>query len=67
MVQEGEALLVGTGIDISERKKAEEQAKGAFEQMKKRTQELETFNKLAVGRELRMVELKKQIEKLKGK
>jgi len=42
--------------------------------VKKRTKELEQkneelarFNRLAVGRELRMVELKKKIEELEGK
>jgi PAS domain S-box-containing protein len=46
--------------DITERKKAEAE-------FKKRTGELEKFNMMAVGRELRMVELKKRIKELEGK
>ncbi len=43
--------------DITERKKAEEE-------LKTRTEELEKINKAFVGRELRMAELKKEIEEL---
>jgi len=47
--------------DVTEQKKAEEELKGKLE-------ELERMNKLMVGRELRMAELKKRIEELeKGK
>ena len=43
--------------DITERKRAEDE-------LKKRMSELEIFQKVAVGRELRMVELKKRIKEL---
>jgi PAS domain S-box-containing protein len=43
--------------DITERKKAEEN-------IKKRNEELEIFNRMAVGRELKMIELKKEINNL---
>ena len=43
--------------DITERKSAEEE-------IKKKTEESEGFNKLAVGRELKMIELKKEINAL---
>lgn len=46
--------------DISVRKKAEEELKVKMEQ-------LEKFNKISVGRELRMKELKKEIEGLRAK
>jgi PAS domain S-box-containing protein len=48
------------GDDITGRRKAEDE-------LKKRTDELERFNRMATGRELRMVELKKRIRELKSK
>jgi len=55
--------IVGTvsfGRDITAQKKAEEE-------IKKRVEELERFHKLVVGRELKMIELKKKIKKLEAK
>ena len=43
----------------------EDAVKERTKQLQAKIEELERFNKLAVGRELRMVELKKEIEKLK--
>jgi hypothetical protein len=43
--------------DISDRKRAEEE-------LRKRTDDLERFNKLAVDRELVMIELKKEVNRL---
>jgi PAS domain S-box-containing protein len=48
---------IGLIRDITERKAAEEE-------LKKRAGELEAFNKLAVDRELKMIELKKEINAL---
>lgn len=50
----------GVDKDITERKRKEEE-------LKKRTEESEKFSKLSVGRELRMIELKKRIKQLEGK
>ncbi len=55
---EGKLIIaVETLQDITERKAAEEE-------IKKKTDELKGFNKLAVGRELKMIELKKEINAL---
>ncbi len=49
---------VVTFLDITERKKTEEE-------IHRRVKELEDFYDMAVGREIRMVQLKEEIEKLK--
>lgn len=54
----GKVLVLGIARDITERKKIEQK-------MKKKNEELEKFNKIAVGREMKMIELKKEIQKLK--
>jgi len=43
----------------------DEQVKERTKELQEKMKELERFNKLAVGRELKMIELKKEIEKLK--
>jgi PAS domain S-box-containing protein len=53
-----EDVISGMIIDITERKCAEEE-------IKKRVRELEDFYRMAVGREVKMIELKEEIEKLK--
>jgi len=56
----GTKKSVASLMDITERKQIEQE-------IKKRNEELEKFNKIAVSRELRMVELKKKIKKLEEK
>jgi PAS domain-containing protein len=51
--------------DITERKKAEEALQRSEKELKKRVKELEEFYDMAVGRELRMKQLKKENEELK--
>jgi len=69
---------IGVGRDLREIRKLinelreaktglEEKVKERTKEIQERVVELEKFNKLAVGRELKMIELKKEIEKLKEK
>lgn len=57
---EGHRLMIAITRDISARKEAEDK-------LKERTAELERLNALMVNRELKMAELKKEIEELKQK
>jgi len=50
-------MVVSIGSDVTERKRMEEE-------LKNRIEEAERFTKLSVGRELRMIELKKRIKEL---
>jgi PAS domain S-box-containing protein len=66
--------LVGVTTDITIRKQAEEELRKLTEQMRLRTADLEStnedltrLNKAMVGRELRMIELKKQVNELCAK
>ena len=56
------AKLIGSMI---EHKRAEEKILRREEDLKKRMKELEDFYEMGIGRELRMIELKKEIESLK--
>jgi PAS domain S-box-containing protein len=58
--------LLGISEDITERKKLEREVADR-EKEEVRLEELEKFRKLTVGRELKMIELKKEIEELKSK
>ena len=53
-------MVISIGNDVTEKKKYEEE-------LKKRTEEAERFSKLSVGRELKMIELKKRIRELEEK
>jgi hypothetical protein len=57
MLIDGHPFLIGIGIDITDRKQAEEE-------IKTKVAELERFNRLSVGREMRMIELKQKINDL---
>jgi hypothetical protein len=50
--------------DITERKRAEEQIQRHVEELWDINKELSGFNSAAVGREIRMIELKKEINGL---
>jgi PAS domain S-box-containing protein len=61
----GTKKRIASLLDITKRKKVEEEMKKNAKELKKRVQELEDFYSIAVGRELRMKELKEEIESLK--
>ena len=52
-----EKLLLESFVDLTERKKAEEE-------LKRHMEDLESFNRLTINREERMIELKEEINKL---
>jgi PAS domain S-box-containing protein len=59
------AHIVASALEDFKRKKAEESLKASEQELKKRVNDLEDFYKMAVGRELRMKELKEEIAELK--
>lgn len=62
-IQASEHSVIGVAVislDTTERKQADEE-------MKRHMQELERFNRVIVDRELRMIELKKEINELAGR
>ena len=51
-------------LDITERKRAEEALRETHAQLRSHAEELTRFNRVAIGRELRMIELKKELEEV---
>ncbi|MEI7848252.1 MAG: PAS domain-containing protein, partial [Chloroflexota bacterium] len=56
--------VIGISRNISERKQAEAQKQAAFEALQQKNDEMERFQHITIGRELRMIELKKEINHL---
>jgi PAS domain S-box-containing protein len=53
--------------DITERQRAEEELRKSHDELQSHAEELSRFNRSAVGRELRMIELKKEVNELCGR
>ena len=53
--------------DITDQKKVEEEKEKLANELQERVTELEKFQKITIGRELRMIELKNKIKKLEQK
>ena len=74
VLRDGRGNITGTlslGSDITERKRAEKEIRQAREkaetisrELAEKVNELERFNRLAVGREMKMIELKRQVNNL---
>lgn len=56
--------FVGVFRDISERKESEKKQKNLNERLKVKVSEMERFSKFTIGREIQMIELKKEINEL---
>ena len=66
--EEGRAIrFIGTVRDITKGKNAEAEIKKHLEELQAANAELARFNTAAVGRELRMIEMKKEINELREK
>jgi PAS domain S-box-containing protein len=64
MTQPFEDLWYFAARDITEHKQAEEDLRRQAEELARSNDELDRFNRAAVGRELRMIELKQQLNEL---
>lgn len=63
--ENGKAVrLVGILQDVTEQKKAEEELKKLNQELRKKIIELEKWERMTVGREVKMVELKEKIKEL---
>jgi PAS domain S-box-containing protein len=65
LYDENHAKVIQCNIrEITERKRAEEALRQAHAELQSHADDVERFNRLAVGRELRMIELKKEVNEL---
>jgi two-component system CheB/CheR fusion protein len=64
IVWKGETCILGAIVDITERKLTEELIQRQVEELQASNDDLERFNNASVGRELRMIELKKEVNEM---
>lgn len=64
---EGAPAVIGLVLDISARQQAEETLRRQTEELQGRNDELERFNRATVGRELEMIALKQQVNRLSAR
>jgi PAS domain S-box-containing protein len=64
IIYSGEPALLATSIDITDRKRAEEDLRMRTEELRETNEELTFFNRTMADREERMIELKMQINEL---
>jgi len=57
-------FVLGTIVDLTERKRLEDELRSLNAALAESNEEFERFNRLTVGREMRMIELKKKINAL---
>jgi PAS domain S-box-containing protein len=62
--EDGQQVIQCNIRDITERKRTEETLRQTYAELQAHAKELDRFNRVAVGRELRMVELKKEVNEL---
>lgn len=66
--QNGEVVsIVGSLTDITQLKRVQEELKKTVAELRHQKSDLQNLNQILVGRELRMVELKNQLKKLRSK
>jgi PAS domain S-box-containing protein len=61
---DGKPALLGAYVDITDRKNAEEKTLKTTDELRRTNADLERFNRAMVDRELRMIEMKKEINDL---
>lgn len=58
------ANIVALRYDITDQKQAEDDLRQSHAELRLRAEELPRFNRVAVGRELRIIEIKKEVNEL---
>ncbi len=67
IARQGQSAMMRLCRDVTERQRAEAAMRQQAEELRVRNDRLNRFNQVAVGRELRMIELKREVNELCGK